>query len=224
MFLALLRKEYFKIAWWWYALLCCNALLMGYVFMETRRLFILDHAEIVWYRVFYLDQIHYAPMRFIPLFNGLLLGFAQFLPEMNAERMRLSLHLPLSSYLVMLGHLCVGLLAVLLTICLDFGLLGLITARYFPWEAVCNAAQTFLPWAGAGVAAYLGSALVLLEPSFRLRVCNLALSAGACGFFLRQAAPGGYVPALFFLGLMLALMLPAVLLPAYRFRFRRVDV
>ena len=98
-------------------------------------LFILDHAEIVWYRVLYLDQIHYAPMRFIPLFSGLLLGFAQFLPEMNAERMRLSLHLPLSSYLVMLGHLCVGLLAVLLTLCLDFGLLVLITARYFPWEA-----------------------------------------------------------------------------------------
>ena len=36
MFLALLRKEYFKIAWWWYALLCCNALLMGYVFMKTK--------------------------------------------------------------------------------------------------------------------------------------------------------------------------------------------
>ena len=83
--------------------------------------------------------------------------------------------------------------------------------------------MTALPWTLAGLAAYLGVTLGLLEPSYRLKFFNLAVAAGVAGLFLFPAEPGGYAFLLVKLALPLLLMIPAVLLPAYRFRYRRVS-
>jgi hypothetical protein len=44
-------KDILKIRWLWMTLMALNALLMVYIYIETHRLFALDHAEVVWYRV-----------------------------------------------------------------------------------------------------------------------------------------------------------------------------
>jgi hypothetical protein len=41
-------KEFLKIRWFWLTLLALNGLLMAYIYVETRRLFVLDHAEIAY--------------------------------------------------------------------------------------------------------------------------------------------------------------------------------
>jgi hypothetical protein len=216
-------KEFLKIRWSWLTLAVLNGLLMGYIFVETRRLFTLDHAEMVWYRVLHLGQIHYGHLTYAPVVTGLLLGAVQYLPEMIGERLRLSLHLPVSPHRLILTHALVGLAAIALIAALDLAALALITARYFPIEAVATALWTALPWQIAGLAAYLGMTLGLLEPDYRLKLFNLAVAAGVAGLFLRAVEPGGYsflLPALF---IAVLLMVPAVLLPAYHFRYRRVS-
>lgn len=214
-------KEYLKIRWAWLAVLALNALLMTYVFVETRHLFSMDHPEIVWYRVLHLGQIHYAPLRYVPAGSGLLLACLQYLPEMVGERLRLSLHLPFSPHGLIMAHVLVGLTAVGLVIGLDLLALALLTARYFPLEAVNATMLTALPWGVAGLAAYLGVTLGLLEPNARRRIFNLAVAAGIVGLFLYSVRPGAYSHLLPFLGVLVLLMMPAVLLPAYHFRFRR---
>ena len=82
---------------------------------------------------------------------------------------------------------------------------------------------TALPWHMAGLATYAGVTLALLEPGFRLKIFNLAIAAGVAGLFLYPAEPGGYVYLFIDLALPLMLLIPAVLLPAYRFRYRRVS-
>jgi hypothetical protein len=216
-------KEYLKIRWPWLSLAALNGLLMAYIYVETRRLFAMDHAEIVWYRVMHLGWIHYEDLKYAPMLTGLLVGCIQYLPEMVDERLRLSLHLPVSPHRLILAHILVGLTAVGLVLGMDLSVLALITARYFPVEVVSDALLTALPWGLAGPAAYLGATLGLLEPGYRLRICNLAIAAGVAGFFLYPADPGGYQRVLPFLGLAVLIMIPAVLLPAYRFRFRRVS-
>ena len=216
-------KEFLKIRWLGLTLLALNGLLMVYIYIETRRLFVLDHAEIVWYRVMHLGQIHYGLLKYVPLITGLLLAGIQYLPEMVGERLRLSLHLPVSPHRLIMAHVLVGLTAVGLIVALNLGGLALITARFFPAEAVTTAVMTALPWTLAGLAAYLGVTLGLLEPSYRIKLFNLAIAAGVAGLFLQPAEPGGYVYILVKLALPLLLMIPAVLLPAYRFRYRRVS-
>jgi hypothetical protein len=216
-------KEWIKIRWAWATVLALNGLLMAYIYLETRHLFAMDHAEIVWYRVLHLDQVHYAHLKYAPVATGLLLAVIQYLPETIGERLRLSLHLPVSPHRLVLAHILVGLTAVGLVVALDLAALALITVRFFPAEAVSTALKTALPWTLAGPAAYLGVTLGLLEPRYRLKMFNLTVAAGVAGLFLFPAAPGGYARLLPGLAVFVLLMIPSVLLPAYRFRYRRVS-
>lgn len=214
-------KELLKIRWPLLTLIGLNIALMAYIYVDARHLFAMDHAEIVWYRVMHLGQVHYEILKYAPLLTGTLLGCMQYLPEMVGERLRLSLHLPVSTHRLILAHVLVGLTAVGLTVGLDLIALALITARYFPMEAVTTAFWTALPWCLAGLAAYMGVTLGLLDPGFKHKIFNMVIAAGAAGLFLYPAEPGGYNHALIILWAPLLLMIPAVLLPAYRFRFRR---
>ncbi|MFP4584898.1 MAG: hypothetical protein ACLFN9_16145 [Desulfococcaceae bacterium] len=216
-------KEFIKLRWTWLILALLNAALMAYVFVEIRRLFTLDHPEVVWYRALHLGQVHFGAMKFAPTLTGIFLAFLQFLPEMREERLRLSLHLPVPPARMVLTHVLAGLAAGGVLILLDGLLLGLIFKMYYPWEGVVFALTAALPWFMAGFTAYLGITLGLLEPNLRRRVFNLLLAAGVTGLFLLRIAPGGYTPALGPLGFAAALMIPAVLVPAYHFRLRRAS-
>ncbi len=216
-------KEFIKIRWPWLTLAVLNSLLLGYIFLETRHLFTMDHAEIVWYRVIHLGQAHYLHLKYAPALTGLLLAVFQYLPEMTGERLKLSLHLPVSPHLVILAHVCAGFFSLGVILAVDMLGLAALTAVYFPAEVVATSLWTAFPWCLAGVAVYLGCTLALLEPGYFFKLFNLAVGAGVAGLFLAPADPGAYVPAVGLLALLLALMIPAVLLPAYRFRYRRVS-
>jgi hypothetical protein len=73
----------------------------------------------------------------------------------------------------------------------------------------------------AGLTAHLGATLVLLEPKWRLRAFNFAMAAGLTGLFLYQTIPGSYAGILSPLVLLVLAFTPSVLIPAYRFRYRR---
>jgi hypothetical protein len=220
---AIFCKEFLKFRWTWLTVLVLNLALMAYLYVATRQLFILDHAEMVWYRVLHLGSIHYEMFKYVPVITGLLLGCIQYLPEMWGERLRLSLHLPISPHLLILAHLLVGLTALGLAIVVDLAALAWITSIYFPIDGVVTMVVTALPWTIAGVATYLGTTLGLLEPNYKRKIFNLVVSAGVVVSLLQPTEPGGYALSLPYLVLVVGLMVPTVLLPAYRFRYRRVS-
>jgi len=219
---AIFRKEFFKIRVMWLLVFIANLCLLMHIWISTRRLFLLDHAEVVWYRVLQLGQIHFEHLKYAPLLSGILIACFQFLPEMWGERFRLSLHLPVSAGFVTMGHLLAGLFAYALVGLADLGGLWLITSIYFPEQGIMVSLLTALPWAMAGICAYLGMALTLLEPDFRLKAVNLALTAGMASCYLINAQPGAFGPSLPVLIVPLALMMPAVMVPVFRFRYRRM--
>lgn len=221
MFGSLLRKEWVKLRIFWLVAFGLNLSVIIYVFAAMRRLFRLDHAEVVWYRVIHLGQAFYEPMTYVPLFTGLFLAAAQFLPEMRNQRFRISLHLPTPAYLIVLGHVLAGLALLLIILCADCALLWSVVMSHFPHEIAVRALLTVLPWCLAGITGYLGGALVLLEPVWKLRVFNGLIAAGIAAMLLRPAVPGAYAPILLPMTLLVLLFMPSVLLPAYRFRYRR---
>jgi hypothetical protein len=216
-------KEFFKIRRLWLIIFSMNLALTAYIFISTRQLFILDHPEVVWYRVLHLGQIHFENLRFAPLLSGILIACIQYLPEMREERLRLSLHLPISPHMLILAHALVGLTAFGTIALADLASLWVITALYFPKEGVITTLITAMPWIMAGVAAYLGGALTLLEPGYPRKILNFIVAAGVAGLFLQKHDPGSYAPSLFWLILILVPMTLSLLLPAYRFRYRRTN-
>lgn len=214
-------KEFYKIRWFWIMILLLNAMVCLYMFISTRRLFILDHPEVVWYRVLQLGHIPFDQLRYIPVFSGILIACAQYLPEMWGERLRLSLHLPIPPHLLMLIHLGVGLVAYGLIILVDMGALWWTTGLYFPRESTTTCLLTASPWIIAGVAGYLGGMLALLEPCYRQKMVHLTLTLGTCALFLEVQMPGSYAAVLAPLTLFPVLMTLCVMLPVYRFRYRK---
>jgi len=61
---------------------------MVYIAIDTRYLFVMDHAEIVWYRTLQLGKIHYHHLKYAPLLTGLLIACIQYLPEMTTATAR----------------------------------------------------------------------------------------------------------------------------------------
>ncbi len=219
---AIFRKEFFKIRHPSLLVFAAHICILLYIYVATRKLFILDHPEVVWYQVLHLGQIHFGLLKYIPLLSGILIACFQFLPEMWGERFRLSLHLPVPPAFVALAHLLVGLTVFCAMGLVDLCGLGLITGLFFPWQGIKVSLVTALPWTMAGASAYLGMALALLEPDFRLKAVNLIIAAGVTGLYLQSVDPGAYGPSLVLLIVPLALMIPAVLLPVFRFRYRKV--
>ena len=215
-------KEFYKIRWLMLMVILANAAVCIYVFIQTRRLFILDHPEVVWYRVLHLGQINYNDFKYVPLITGILIAFIQYLPEMWQQRMRLSLHLPAPIQTIVFMHVGIGLAAYCLAMVPNAVTLGWVTLRYFPQETLDTVFITVLPWFLAGTAAYLGGTLVLLEPNMKLKIFNTIITAGAAGLYLQWAGPGQYEQIVLLFMLPMGLLFFSVLLPAYRFRYRRM--
>ncbi len=218
---AIFFKELYKIRKLWLLLFLANLALSLQFLVTTRRLFLFDHSEIIWYRVMQLGQLYCEQLRYLPLVAGIIVGLVQFLPEMNGERLRLGLHLPVSPQRLLFSHLAAGFLAFVIALLPNIVMLLGASLYWFPVQWLVTLFFTTFPWFLAGITAYLGTALVLLEPGTRLKACNLLLTAGICKWFLIRITPGAYQPAAMILLIPLLLMLFAVLHPAYHFRTRR---
>lgn len=220
---SILIKEYYKIRWPLLLLIAANMIISSFVLIHTRRLFIMDHPEIVWYRVIHLGQINYEILKPVPLLTGIITALIQYLPEMLQQRMRLSLHLPVSIHALIFAHLLIGLAAFLISVLPSMAVLLWTTRYYFPDEVTATVFMTTAPWYLAGISAYLGGTLVLLEPGLKRKTVNMILAACVAGLFLLPANPGQYKILMPLLLIPLIMMIPATLLPAYRFRYRRVS-
>ncbi len=157
-------KERVKTASMAGILFLVNMAFMGWIFLSIRRLFALDHSEVVWYRVMNLGQIPYDAMAFLPLMTAIVFCLFQFLQEMRDARIRISLHLPCDSSTIVLFHALYGLVFLAIIFIFDALALFAISQYYFPFEFSISALETALAWFVAGLYAYLGGAFLLLEP------------------------------------------------------------
>jgi len=215
---ALLFKEWLKLRSILGLLLLGTFLFCLYLFLSVRHQFRIEHAEMLFYQANTIGRLFYDDLRYVPLITGLVLALAQILPEVLRGRLRLSLHLPIGLAPLVLAHLGIGLLALLVVLGLDLAALALTIGLYFPAAFVTSAVMTALPWMLAGVAAYLGGALVLLEPDRRFQAALGAVAAGVVWLCYLSGQYDAYDHALGGLAALVALMIPAALLPAHRFR------
>jgi hypothetical protein len=213
-------KEWLKIRWYWVVALLLNLGVLGYLFVDMRHQFQVEHSEMIWYWAFELRQLLYTTIKYIPAFTGALIAAAQFAPEMINGRFRLSLHLPVRNDLlvwswVLFGALMSGLIALM-----DAIGLYLIVAVWFPHEAAVSAVLTAIPWFQAGWVAYFGVTLVLLEPQPLRRLTYLGLSLAYLALLYMEKGYQEYDRVSITFAVVGALFILAVILPAHRYRHR----
>jgi len=222
MLISIIAKELMKLRNFWAVAFALNLSIVAYIYISMNKLFRMDHPEVVWYYSLHLGEMFFDDFKYIPLFTGVFFATAQFLPEMRNQRFRISLHLPVKPYMVVFAHVFVGISAIVSIFALDTVAFYAMSAKVFPVEYALRVMITVVPWCMGGVAAYMGTTLVLLEPAWRVRFINFIISAGLVAIFFMPADTGTYVYMLSPMWNILVLFAITLLIPAHRFRYRRV--
>mgnify|MGYP005841750607 CR=1 FL=1 len=188
---SLLYKEWLKVKWSFMGLIMLNLLIIlnvcislynDFKFYETNEIY---GGVVSWKNLFYID------MMYIPLATGLLLGIVQFFPEMNANRLKLTLHLPMkeSKSLSLMQWFGIGLLFCLFLF--DAIVISVFTSIYFPAEIVNSFWIISLPWFLAGFTGYIFVSIIIIEPSWSRRILFGIIGAGFVSWYYDTFSPMG---------------------------------
>lgn len=215
---ALAYKEWIKLRPWLGLITLGHLAFAGWFYLSMRHQFRIEHAEMIYYQANRIGRLFYEDLRYLPLATGLALGVAQFLPEVLRGRLRIAMHLPMGRSALVLAHLGVGLGLLAVILAYDLMVLAGTVGTFFPVPFVASALATAAPWMLAGLAAYLGAALVLIEPDRHLQAVNLAVAGGVVALCHLPGSYNAYDHAIWGLAALVGLMVPGTLRAAARFR------
>lgn len=218
--IAVFYKELIKTRFIMFMIVLFNIAYMVWNFIELRRLFLMDHSEVVWFRVINLEQIPYENLMFIPLISAIFFCCFQFLQEMRDARIRISLHTPCNSSDMVLFHALFGIAFLLGIFTLDMVILSFQISLYFPYEVVIATIITTIPWFLAGIIAYLGGAFVLLEPQIKRKILGFLVSFITCVLLFMYTSIGFYTDIFCYFLLLLPCVFYTIALSADDYRNR----
>lgn len=220
---AIFYKEWIKTRW----IMLLGALVLfgfsGYILMNLTRVIGLKGAQHIWEVMITRDALFIELLRYIPMIFGVVLGIAQFVPEMTRKCFKLTLHLPFDANrmtFLMLSYGVVSLFALFASVLI---LLGCVMSGFLIAELVRHILLTALVWFLAGILGYLLTAWIVLEPTWKRRILN-AIVGGLLLKVLFIQAPGeaynGFLP---FLTIYIILSGSLAFLSVYRFKVGKQD-
>ena len=133
--------------------------------------------------IFYAGILVYLPLVF-----GLAMAVAQYLPEISADRLKLTFHLPMKENRILGVMIVIGTGAILLVLAFSCLVLSLVTLRFFPVQVLTSLLWTISPWFLAGIVGYWAGTLILLERVWVRRVVYAVVA-----YFFADLLSGGRI-------------------------------
>lgn len=193
--------------------------LIIYTLINTGQQFRVGGAVQTWSTVILKDMpILPGFAQWIPILAGLLLGIAQFAPEMQDKRLKLTLHLPLTETKIMTALLSFGIGILLFTFLLSYLILSFSFSFYYPKEIIEAMIRSSLPYLFAGIFGYLFASWISLEPVWRQRIVYTLASVGFLSFLFIRSLSGAYTPFIPYLVVLLFLCFFFPFYSMYRFK------
>lgn len=192
MWKALLYKEWLKTRWLIGGLCLVSIGLLTYIIISLSRVFRLLGMSEVWDVIVNRHHGLYSELCYYPIAFGVLLALTQFIPEMLKKRLKLTLHLPMSqkkAYFTMQSY---GVSIIVLSFLVQLSVLYIHSNLYFPKEIIQSTFLTLLPWYCAGLTAYIFTAFICVEPSWRKRVLYSLIMFGLLYISFLSEYPGAY--------------------------------
>lgn len=219
MFSAIFYKEWIKTRRTVGLMLLLLVTLLVYAFVQMGQTLRLSGAVQAWSAVLLKDMsLVPAVTKWFPLLAGVLLGVAQFIPEMTDKRLKLTLHLPLRESKIVFVTLLYGIAVLSAAFLLMYVALYAGLSRYYAAEMLHAMTWQLLSYFEGGLACYLFTAWVCMEPVWRRRVANALVAAAGLYLFFMDAPSGAYVTFLPCLTLILVAGLSFPFYSAARFK------
>ena len=220
---AIFYKEWIKTKWYAPLAFILSIGFAGYALLRIGRVCSLKGVDHLWVVMIQRDAIFVDLLQFVPLFLGLAFALVQFAPEMHHKSFKLTLHLPIRATKALGAMLLFGS-AVLLGI---FALTLLVMWAYLQsilvpelWSRILLSA---LPWYMAGMAAYLLTLWIALEPTWKRRLLNTVMAMLLLRIYFLASAPEAYNGFLLLLALVTILYGLLSMLSLSNFRDGRQD-
>ena len=112
--------------------------------------------------------------------------------EMTQKRLKLTLHLPYPQQRMILLMLLAGVAQISIVFLLQAASLWIYLQQHIACEMVARILLTAAPWYICGYTAYLLTAWICLEPTWKLRIVNLLIAAGIVRIFFLLDKPEAY--------------------------------
>ena len=192
MYKALLHKEIIKTGRAFWVCLALAIFFTGYAILGINRVIATHDAAHVWLIMLMKDQTFIDSIKYMPLLCGLIIGIAQMTPEMQQRRLKLTLHLPVSPLRLMLTMLMAGIAELILIYLLMIAVIAIYYSGIIAHEMTQSVIFTSFPWFLAGYTAYLFTAAVCLEGTWRRRIVLSLMGTAVVYCYFMQPAPGAY--------------------------------
>lgn len=189
---AIFFKEWIKTKWYLLLALLTTCGFVGYAMLRINRVASLKGADHLWEVMLTHDAIFIDFIQYLPVLAGILLGLVQFIPEMHRKCLKLTLHLPYPQLQMINEMLLYGLIALLVCFGVNFLIMFAYLQSVMPHELYSRILLSACPWYLAGIASYLLISWICLEPTWKLRVFNLAISALILHIYFLAPAPEAY--------------------------------
>jgi hypothetical protein len=216
MYKALLFKEWLKIRWAFWGMTLFSLLVLTYILLNVAYDMEYLTPKGLWGYVILLNFPFFTDIQYVPLLAGIVLAFAQFMPEMNSSRLKLTMHLPAKENSMLIQMISIGFFLLLALFLMIGIIIGIISGIYFPSEVVAFVIDTSFPWLASGLAAYFLTATIIIEPLWSRRLILIPFALGFIDLFLNLGSPHFNLQAFFLLSALLTSVL--VLFPAYHFK------
>jgi len=184
---SMIFKEWLKTRWILLSILLISLLVLSKIFLTVAYEIRFYEANNYWYNLIFRSYVFFSWMIYIPTLSGIVLAIAQYYPEMNEKRLKLTLHLPVKEETILMSMVLFGGFS-LLAIFLVTILAGAIFCFYFfPAGLSWSVMMTVYPWFLAGFVAYLSAAGIFIEPRWMQRIGMIIISVAFvyCLLYLR---------------------------------------
>ncbi len=131
-------------------------------------------------------------LRYQPLLSGIVLALVRFLPEVLSKHSKDPLDESLGQRGSAYTTLSFGAAALVLLFLLQVTFVCFFLRHILASELVSQVLTTIAPWLMAGIAGYGLTAMVVLEPGWRMRLADVALAAAILHLYFVTSAPRAY--------------------------------
>ncbi len=218
MYKALAYKEWLKTRWAFAASFAIGVAVLLVIYLNMRAVVEFNNANIIWNYIVFKDYMFFEQLQFIPLLIGLIIAVAQFLPEAQNLKLKLTLHLPLKENSVLLFLLFFGFAALIIEYLIFTLGLVLISVTFFPSEITYATLLTIIPWFLTGLATYFIASVAMVEQLWSRRIILILFGFGFIDILLSGSGYGQYVYVLIHFTFFTLLLGYLIILSGFRFK------
>ena len=187
MFVEILKKEWIKLKF--YIIILLSIIISSLFYFNFNLDFAfrtIEPESMMWYKFAHLKDKPYFYLSYLFILIGVIISFAQFLPERIQNRVKVMIHLPLELNISLLYHLIIGTFTIfVLTTILAIPLL-LILVQHYPDLIVQVAFKDTLAYSFIAIVVYISLSATILEKNLIVSFFKLLFTLFFIGLFLKN--------------------------------------